>query len=107
MRIFRGSKDNWTPIDLCKAYIDRLQQTGVDIALYEYPDAFHSFDDPNLPSSLEITSALTPRNCNFIEQDGQIIDPETGQEPTVNSACVKKGVLLAIMQRPSATLRQM
>lgn len=93
MRIFHGSRDNWTPIDQCKAYVDRLQQAGVDIALYEYPDAFHSFDDPNSPS-MEVPSALTPGNCNFIEQDGQIIDPETGQEPTVGSACVKKGVFI-------------
>jgi dienelactone hydrolase len=93
MRIFHGSKDNWTPIDQCKAYIGRLQQAGVDIALYEYPDAFHSFDDPNSIFT-EVPNALTPGNCNFVEQDGQIIDPETGQEPTVNSACVKKGVVV-------------
>ena len=94
MRIFHGSKDNWTPIGQCQAYIDRLQQAGVDIALYEYPDAYHSFDNPHLPLTLEQPSALTPRNCNFIEQDGQIIDPETGQEPTVASACVRKGVVV-------------
>lgn len=91
MRIFHGEKDDWTPIVQCQAYVERLTQAGVDVVLYEYPSALHSFDDPNLPYMI-IPNALTPGNCDFIEQDGKIIDPETGQEPSVDSSCVEKGV---------------
>ena len=90
----QGEIDNWTPIGQCQSYVERLQQAGVDIVLYAYPNAHPSFDDPN-QAYTEIANALTPGNCNFIEQDGQIIDPETGQEPTVTSTCVKKGVVVS------------
>ena len=91
MRIFHGEQDDWTPLEQCQAYVERLTRADVDVILYEYPNALHSFDVPNMPY-LEVPNALTPGNCAFIEQDGQIIDPETGQEPSVESSCVEKGV---------------
>ena len=91
LRIFHGEQDDWTPIDQCQAYIERLTQAGVDADLYRYPYALHSFDNPYSGYS-HIPNALTPGNCNFIEQGGQIIDPETGEEPSVNSSCVERGV---------------
>jgi dienelactone hydrolase len=91
MRIFHGTADDWTPIGQCKAYVERLQQADVDIDLYEYPDAHHGFDFPQLPLHNQ-PSALSPGNCTFVEQDGLIIDTETGREPGIDSACVTRGV---------------
>ena len=68
----------------------RLQEAGVDAALLEYPDAHHSFDD--LQSPLEtIPDVLSPGNCAFVEQDGRIVDPETGLEAGIAAACVTRG----------------
>jgi dienelactone hydrolase len=58
---------------------------------YAALDALHSFDSPQAQPQT-IFDALSPGNCAFIEQDGLIIDPETGREPSVNSACVTHGV---------------
>jgi dienelactone hydrolase len=91
IRIFHGTADDWTPIGPCKAYIERLRQAGIDAALYEYPDAHHSFDSPETPNQT-IFDALSPGNCTFVEQDGQIIDLDTGLEPGIDSACVSRGV---------------
>lgn len=91
MRIFHGTADDWIPIEPCQAYIERLQQAGIDADLYAYADALHSFDSPQTPTQT-LFGALSPGNCAFVEQDGMIIDPETGREPTINSACVTRDV---------------
>lgn len=90
IRIFHGAADDWIPIGPCKEYVGRLQEAGVDAALLEYPDAHHSFDD--LQSPLEtIPDVLSPGNCAFVEQDGRIVDPETGLEAGIAAACVTRG----------------
>lgn len=91
IRIFHGTADDWTPMGQCQAYIERLQNAGIDAVLFAYPDAHHSFDDPQTPF-MTIPDALSPGNCNFMEQDGQLIDPETGREPGIDSSCVVRGV---------------
>lgn len=93
MRIFHGEADDWTPIDQCQDYVARLKEDGVDIELYEYADALHSFDDPKTPLENR-PLALSPRNCTFVEQDGYMIDVDTGQEAGIGSICVARGVTL-------------
>lgn len=93
MRIFHGTADDWTPIDQCRAYVERLQDGGIDIEIYEYTEALHSFDDPTTPFMSRPLS-LSPRNCTFVEQDGRILDPDTGQEAGIGSPCVTRGVTL-------------
>lgn len=94
IRILHGSADDWTPIDACRDYIDRLVIRGVDAALFAYEGAHHSFDNrvlggsdvhfsPNIPS---------PRMCSFAEKDGEIIDGDTGAVAGVGSPCVQSGV---------------
>lgn len=90
IRIFHGAADDWIPVEPCKAYITRLQDAGVDATLIEYPDAHHSFDDPQNPIQL-MPDVLSPGNCAFVEQDGQIVDPETGLEAGITAACVTRG----------------
>ena len=91
IRIFHGTADDWIPIGPCQSYIDRLRQAGVDADLFEYPDTLHSFDDPQTTLQT-LDDALSPGNCAFIEQDGMIIDPETGIEAGIESPCVQRGV---------------
>lgn len=91
IRIFHGMADDWIPIGPCQEYITRLQTAGVDADLFAYPDAHHSFDDPQTTFQT-LPNALTPGNCAFFEQDGRIIDPETGQEASIDTACVTRGV---------------
>lgn len=93
IRIFHGTEDDWTPIAQCQDYIDRLTAEGVDARLYAYEGAFHSFDDETLGvSGVVKMDAPSPRNCTFVEIDGEIIDPDIGDVAGVNSTCVEVGV---------------
>ncbi len=92
IRIFHGTADDWLPVDQCRAYIERIREAGVDAYLYEYPDAHHAFDDISLMPMLRNPSALSPRNCEFIEIDGEIIDPQTGEIGSTKAPCVEAGV---------------
>jgi hypothetical protein len=59
--------------------------------MLEYADALHAFDDPQTPMAT-LPDALTPGNCAFAEQDGQIVDTATGREAGIDSPCVSRGV---------------
>jgi dienelactone hydrolase len=90
MRIFHGTADDWLPIEPCREYVERMQAAGRDVALFEYEGALHAFDDHTvglIPALL--LSPLSPRNCAFHEEDGRIIDPETGEVAGVESTCVE------------------
>jgi dienelactone hydrolase len=92
IRIFHGTEDDWTPIGQCRDFIDRLAARGVDAQLLAYEGARHSFDDQTLGSlSVGHLDVPSPRNCEFIEVDGEIIDPEIGDVAGVNSRCVEIG----------------
>lgn len=90
IRIFHGAADDWIPVGPCQEYAGRLQEAGVDAALIAYPDAHHSFDDPQTPLTT-LPDVLSPGNCAFVEQGGQIVDPETGLEAGITAGCVTRG----------------
>ena len=46
IRIFGGTPDDYDPIAVCKAYVERLRAAGHSVELTEYPDAPHAFDNP-------------------------------------------------------------
>ena len=46
IRVFGGTSDDYNPIALCKAYVERLKAAGRDVQLTEYPNASHAFDNP-------------------------------------------------------------
>ncbi len=91
IRIFHGMADDWIPIAPCQEYIERMQQAGIDADIFAYPDATHSFDNPTNDPPVQLFSVLSPGNCAFVERDGQIIDPDTGKEPGIDSPCVIRG----------------
>jgi dienelactone hydrolase len=100
IRIFHGSEDDWTPIDQCEDFISRMRSAGVDAELTAYPGAYHAFDNETLPLAGSVPiDAVSPRNCQFVEVDGRIIDPETGEVAGVGSPCVERGVQVGYDQK--------
>lgn len=92
IRIFHGTADDWTPIEQCQDYIRRLTEAGVDAGLFAYEGAQHAFDNSSIQSAKEAIFAVSPRQCAFVEEDGAIIDTETGELAGTGSACVQFGV---------------
>ena len=39
-----------------------------------------------------LPDALSPADCTFVEQDGLMIDSETGLEASIDAPCVIRGV---------------
>jgi dienelactone hydrolase len=60
-------------------YFERLRAAGRDVVLTEYPDAHHSYDNPQ-----------SVRACKLKEEPlGTIINAETGQPFTYKDPCVQ------------------
>jgi dienelactone hydrolase len=82
IRIFHGIPDDYNPVASCKPYIQRLRETGRDIALTEYPDAQHGFDTPlNVGAVIVATNAQTVRGCKIREAEGGVLLNVATQQP--------------------------
>jgi dienelactone hydrolase len=92
IRIFIGTEDDWTPVAQCRQYVDRLRRMGTDVTLFEYPGAYHAFDNTTAPASRYWAEAFSARNCAFIERDGRIVDPATGKVAGIDASCMTRGV---------------
>jgi dienelactone hydrolase len=92
IRLFHGIADDWVPIEPCRAYVERLKKSGVDVALAEYPDAYHAYDYFYLKEPVKLPLAQTARNCQLAEGDaGQILNSKTGKPFDLNDPCMEKG----------------
>jgi len=90
IRIFGGMPDDYNPIGLCKAYVERLKAAGRDVQVTEYPNAPHAFDIPLLPPTLVVTGGQTVRHCVIREEPaGLLIDASTKQPFTYKDPCVE------------------
>jgi dienelactone hydrolase len=91
IRIFGGTEDDYNPIVLCKAYVERLKAAGRDVQLTEYPDASHAFDNPLGPmSAAVVTNGQTVRHCMIREEPaGLLINASTQQPFTYKDPCVE------------------
>lgn len=105
IRIFHGTADDWTPIDQCQDYIQRLTDSGVDAALFAYAGAHHAFDNSSIQVAEVGVPALSPRNCVFVEQEGEIIDTDTGRVAGTHSHCVRLGVHVGYDERAREAAR--
>ncbi|WP_375788379.1 dienelactone hydrolase family protein [Bradyrhizobium sp. Pha-3] len=103
IRIFGGTADDYNPISACKAYVERLKGSGHDVALTEYPNASHAFDNPlgAQPAAVSPTYESV-RNCRIQEASGGIlVNVETQRPFNYKDACVVHGPHLG--HDPAAT----
>ena len=93
IRIFGGTKDDYKPIALCKAYVERLKAAGRDVQVTEYPTASHAFDNPLGPvPAAVVAGGQTVRHCAIREEPvGLLIDASTREPFTYKDPCVELG----------------
>ena len=94
LRILHGAADDWTPIGPCRDYVDRMQRMGKNVALFEYPDAHHAFDIPNLAPASFRANVLNASGCAFVERpDGRFtaFHRSSGARVTPDSPCITRG----------------
>ncbi len=110
VREFHGAADDTTLAATCLDYITRLNAAGKDAVMTEYPGAHHGFDNPDARSISVIQSAQSSRNCQRREEDGKILNVETGKPFTFNDACVELGSTVgydkAATEAAQATVKQ-
>jgi dienelactone hydrolase len=95
IRIFHGEADDWTPIDLCRAYVERLRTAGKNAAPTGYPGAHHSFDSHLAPPRLWLPTVLRGPKCDLRERaDGVVVFGDTGQPFTLSHPCVERGATI-------------
>jgi dienelactone hydrolase len=93
IRIFGGTQDDYNPIALCKAYIERLKAAGRDVQVTEYPTASHAFDNPLGPvPPAAVAGGQSVRHCTIREEPtGVLINASTHQPFTYKDPCVEIG----------------
>ena len=96
IRLHHGIPDDWVSIEPCRAYVARLKQAGADVALTEYPESYHAYDNPAYAKPLKVAQAQTSRNCSVREGDnGGIVNAKTGAPYTLDDPCVERGAQVA------------
>jgi dienelactone hydrolase len=93
IHIFGGTPDDYNPIAVCKAYVERLRAAGHAVDVTEYPNAPHAFDNPlgARPAAVAAKSQSV-RSCRIREEAiGQLINTSTNQPFTYKDACVVHG----------------
>jgi dienelactone hydrolase len=93
IRIFGGTQDDYNPISLCKAYVERLKAASRDVQVMEYTTASHAFDNPLGPAPpVVVAGAQTVRHCVIREEPtGVLVNGSTGQPFTYKDPCVEIG----------------
>jgi dienelactone hydrolase len=96
IRLFHGIADDWVPVEPCRSYVERLKKSGADVALAEYPGAYHAYDSFSLKEPLKLPQAQTSRNCLLVEGDaGQIMNSKTSKPFDLNDPCMERGATVA------------
>jgi dienelactone hydrolase len=91
IRLFHGIADDYVAIAPCRGYVERLKRAGANVALTEYPDAFHAYDGTVSPP-IALPQAQTTRNCTLREGDnGDVLNAKTGAIYTLADSCVERG----------------
>jgi dienelactone hydrolase len=93
IRIFGGTQDDYNPIALCKAYVERLKAAGRDVQVTEYPTASHAFDNPLGPvPAAVVAGGQSVRHCTIREEPtGVLINASTRQPFTYKDPCIEIG----------------
>jgi dienelactone hydrolase len=96
IRIFHGIADDYVEIGPCRSYFARLKATAADIQMMEYPDTWHAYDSPLLPSTPATVPNGQTTHCVLKEDPvGTIVNMAT-QKPFTNAdACVGRNPHIA------------
>ena len=94
IRIFHGAADNWTPVEPCRKYVERLRKNGKDVQLTEYPGAHHLFDVP-IEFTRQFPEAIGTGTCELEERTGGlIVNRATGESFKIADNCLTKGTTI-------------
>jgi dienelactone hydrolase len=89
IRIFHGISDDYVEIAPCRAYFARPKQAGKDVQMTEYPDTWHAFDYPSLPSNPIVVENGQTTHCALMEETtGAIINTATNKPFTYADDCL-------------------
>jgi dienelactone hydrolase len=89
IRMFHGISDDYVEIGPCRDYFARLKGIAKDIQMAEYPDTWHAYDSPLLPSSPMVVQNGQTTHCVLKEYAvGAIINTATQKPFTYADACV-------------------
>jgi len=103
IRLFHGIADDWVSIEPCRAYVARLKSSGADVALTEYPGAYHAYDSFFLKEPVRHPQAQTTRHCSLAEGDGgEILNSATGKHYDLNDPCVERGTTVVYNEEATA-----
>ncbi len=96
IRIFHGASDDYVPIGPCRSYFERLRTTAKDVRMTEYPDTWHAFDFPNLPSTPTVAQNAQTTLCALREgPQGTIINADTQKPFAYSDSCVGRNPHIA------------
>ena len=96
IRIFHGRSDDWVEIAPCRAYFERLKLTAKNVQMTEYPNTWHAFDYPSLPSNpIDVPYAQTTHCVLKEEPMGTIINVATHKPFTSGDDCVGRNAHVA------------
>jgi dienelactone hydrolase len=96
IRVFHGADDDYNPVAVCRAYVERLQMAGKDVRLTEYPGAQHVFDGAAFKAPVKLAKAQTVRHCRLEEEaEGRLVNAQTKQPFTYADPCVERGPTIA------------
>ncbi|MGA9892386.1 MAG: dienelactone hydrolase family protein [Xanthobacteraceae bacterium] len=96
IRIFHGRTDDWVEVTPCRAYFERLKRTAKDVQMTEFPNTWHAFDYPSLPSHPVVVPYAQTTHCVLKEEPvGTIINMATHKPFTSADACVGRGAHVA------------
>jgi dienelactone hydrolase len=96
IRIFHGTSDDWVEIAPCRDYFKRLRVTSKDVQMTEYPNTWHAFDYPSLPSKPVAVPYAQTTHCVLKEEPmGTIINVATHKPFTSADDCVGRNAHVA------------
>ena len=110
IRIFHGALDDYNRVGPCREYVARLKRDAKDAEITEYPDAWHGFDYPLLPTTPTALPNAQTRHSLFKEEPLGVVvnaepqkpesraDPGTGRDPHLAySATATRAAETAVM----------
>src|SRR5437588_971713 len=107
IRIFHGRSDDWVEIAPCRTYFKRLRVTSKDVQITEYPDTWHAFDYPSLPSKpINVPYAQTTHCVLKEEPMGTIINVATHKPFTSGDDCVGRNAHVAYSAKATSATEE-